>query len=53
MRILWYFLAYSQGATKPIVIWVEAKNQESARNMIHRENPYLRKLIFQRTKRIE
>lgn len=53
MRVLWYFLAYSQGSTKPIVIWVEAKNQAAARNMIHRENPYLRKLIFQRTKRIE
>lgn len=51
MRILWYFLAYSQGATKPIVIWVEAKNQETARNKIHRENPYLRKLMFQRTKK--
>ena len=53
MRILWYFLAYSQGATKPIVIWVEAKNQMAARNMIHRENPFITKLMFQRTKRIE
>ena len=53
MRILWYFLAYSQGATKPIVLWVEAKNQMAARNMIHRENPFITKLMFQRTKRIE
>lgn len=53
MRILWYFLAYSQGTTKPIVIWVEAKNQMAARNMIHRENPFITKLMFQRTKRIE
>lgn len=41
MRILWYFLAYSQGATKPIVIWVEAKNQMSARNLIMREKTHL------------
>ena len=53
MRILWYFLAYSQGATKPITLWVEAKNQMAARNMIHRENPFITKLMFQRTKRIE
>lgn len=53
MRILWYFLAYSQGATKPITLWVEAKNQMAARNQIIRENPFITKLIFCRTKRIE
>ncbi|MDO4802670.1 MAG: hypothetical protein Q4A15_10950 [Prevotellaceae bacterium] len=53
MRILWYFLAYSQGATKPVIVWVEAKNQEAARNLIQRENPYVTRLVFQRSKRIE
>lgn len=53
MRILWYFLAYTKDATKPVVLWVEAKNQMAARNLIMRENPFITKLMFQRTKRIE
>ena len=53
MRILWYFLAYSQGATKPITLWVEAKNQMAARNQIMRENPFITKLMFHKSKRIE
>ena len=53
MRILWYFLAYSQGVTKPITLWVEAKNQMSARNLIMRENPFITKLMFHKSKRIE
>lgn len=53
MRILWYFWAWTKDATKPIILWVEAKNQMAARNMIHRENPFITKLMYQRTKRIE
>ena len=53
MRILWYFQAWTKDATKPITLWVEAKNQMAARNQIMRENPFITKLIFCRTKRIE
>ncbi len=53
MRILWYFLAWTKNSDKPITLWVEAKNQMSARNLIMRENPFIVKLMFQRTKRIE
>lgn len=53
MRILWYFQAWSKDATKPITLWVEANNQMSARNLIMRENPFITKLMFCRTKRIE
>lgn len=52
MRILWYFQAWTKDATKPITLWVEAKNHEAARNMIHRENPFITKLMFHHTKRI-
>lgn len=34
-------------------LWVESKNQMAARNQIMRENPFITKLIFGRTKRIE
>ena len=53
MRILWYFQAWTKDATKPITLWVESKNQMAARNQIVRENPFITKLIFCRTKRIE
>ena len=53
MRILWYFLAWTKDSSKPITLWVEAKNQGAARNQIMRENPYITRLMFQRTKRIE
>lgn len=53
MRIIYYFLAYTQGASKPIKLWVEANNQQSARNIIMRENPYISRLMFQRSRRIE
>lgn len=53
MRILWYFMAWTKDATKPITLWVEAKNQMSARNMIMRANPFLTKLMFYKTTRIE
>ena len=39
MRILWYFRAWTKESTKPITLWVEAKNQGAARNLIFRENP--------------
>lgn len=42
-----------EGLNKPITLWVEAKNQMAARNMIHRENPFITKLMFHHTKRIE
>ena len=53
MRTLWYFQAWTKDATKPITLWVESKNQMAARNQIIRENPFITKLIFCRTKRIE
>ena len=53
MRILWYFQAWTKDSTKPITLWVEAKNQMSARNLIMRENPFITKLMFHHTKRIE
>lgn len=49
---MWYFLAYTQGASKPVVVFVEANNQQAARNLIQRENPYVNRLVFQRSKRI-
>lgn len=53
MRILYYFLAYTTGTSKPVTIWVEANNQLAAREKIMKENPYVSRLQFQRTKRIE
>ena len=53
MRILWYFMAWTKESTKPITLWVEAKNQMSARNLIFRENPFITKLMFYKTTRIE
>lgn len=53
MRILWYFQAWTKDSSKPITLWVEAKNQESARKMIHRETPFITKLMFHHKKRIE
>ena len=41
MRILWYFRAWTKESTKPITLWVEAKNQGAARNLIFRENPFI------------
>ena len=52
MQILWYFHAWTKNSTKPITLWVEAKNHESARNAVMRENPYINRLMFIRTKRI-
>ena len=49
MQILWYFHAWTKDSTKPITLWVEAKNHESARNAIMRENPYINRLMFIRT----
>ena len=53
MRILWYFLAWTKDSSKPITLWVESKNQMSARNLILRENPFITKLMFHKSKRIE
>ena len=52
MQILWYFQAWTKDSSKPITLWVEAKNQEAARNSIMRENPFITRLMFIRTKRI-
>lgn len=52
MQILWYFNAWTKESTKPITLWVEAKNHEAARNATMRENPYINRLMFIRTKRI-
>ena len=52
MRILWYFMAWTKESTKPIKMWVEAKNQMSARTMILRENPFITKLMFYKSTRI-
>lgn len=52
MRVLWYFQAWTRESTKPITLWVEANNQTSARNAIMRENPFITRLMFIRTKRI-
>lgn len=53
MRIQFYFLAYTTGTSKPVVVWTEANNQLAAREKIMRENPYVSRLQFQRSKRIE
>lgn len=53
MRILWYFQAWTKESTKPITLWVEAKNQMAARNMIYKANPFITKLMFHHAKRIE
>lgn len=53
MRIQFYFLAYTKGTSKPVVVWTEANNQLAAREKIMRENPYVSRLQFQRSKRIE
>lgn len=53
MRIQYYFQAWTKGCPRPITLWVEAKNQESARSMIMRENPFITRLALQRTKRID
>lgn len=53
MQILWYFQAWTKDATKPITLWVESKNQMAARNQIMRENPFITKLMFHKSKRIE
>jgi len=53
MRILWYFQAWTKDSTKPITLWTEANNQMAARNQIMRENPFIDRLMFMRTKRIE
>ena len=53
MRILWYFQAWTKDATKSITLWVESKNLMAARNLILRENPFITKLMFHKSKRIE
>lgn len=53
MRILWYFMAWTNESTKPIILWVEAKNQGAARNLIMRANQFITKLMFYKTTRIE
>ena len=53
MRILWYFRVWTKESTKPITLWVEAKNQGAARNLIFCENPFISKLMFYKTTRIE
>ena len=52
MQILWYFQAWTKDSSKPITLWVEARNHEAARNSIMRENPFITRLMFIRTKRI-
>ena len=52
MQILWYFQAWTKDSSKPITLWVEARNHEAARNAIMRENPFITRLMFIRTKRI-
>ena len=52
MQILWYFQAWTKDSSKPITLWVEARNHEAARNAIMRENPFIIRLMFVRTKRI-
>lgn len=47
------FRAWTKESTKPITLWVEAKNQGAARNLIFRENPFISKLMFYKTTRIE
>lgn len=53
MRILFYFHAYTQGQQHPVTLRVEANNQLAARGIIMRENPYITKLIYLRSQRIE
>lgn len=53
MRILWYFMAWTNESTKPIILWVEANNQGAARNLIFRENPFISKLMFYKSTRID
>lgn len=53
MRILWYFHAYTQGQAHPVTIWAEAATQMAARNAIMAENPFVIRLQFLRTKRID
>ena len=52
MRILWYFRAWVKDSSKPMILWVEAKNQEAARNLIMRVNPFITRLMLVRTQRI-
>ena len=52
MQILWYFQAWTKDSSKPITLWVEARNHEAARSAIMRENPFITRLMFIRTKRI-
>ena len=52
MQILWYFQAWTKDSSKPITLWIEARNHEAARNAIMRENPFITRLMFVRTKRI-
>lgn len=53
MRILWYFMAWTKESAKPITLWVEAKNQGAARNLIMRANPFVTKLMLYKSTRIE
>lgn len=53
MKILWYFRAWTKKSTKPITLWVEARNQGAARNLIFSENPFISKLMFYKTTRIK
>ena len=53
MRILWHFRAWTKDSTEPIRLWVETKNQMAARNLILRENPFITKLTFYKSTRIE
>jgi len=52
MRLLFYFQAWTKDSSKPITLWVEANNQGAAREAIMRENPFITRLMFIRTKRI-
>ena len=47
MQILWYFNAWTKDSTKPITLWVEAKNHEAARNAIMREPFYNKTDVYQ------
>lgn len=53
MRIHWFFQAWTKDSTKPITLWVEANNQASARALVMKRNPFVIKLLYQRTKRID
>ena len=53
MRVYYYFKAWTKESSKPVTLWVEAKNQGAARNLIMSQNPFVTRLMFTHTKRTE